>query len=321
MIKQVKLILGTMTFGQQTLLDDADKMVDYCFNNNCAEFDTAYVYNDGKCEQLLGQILSKYDRKKYRIATKVNPRITGRLDGDAVNMQLMESLDRLSICRTDILYLHFPDANTPVESALKACAKLYEQGRFTELGLSNFPAWLVADVYHKCLKNGWMLPSVYEGVYSALSRRAEAELFDALDEYNIRFYAYNPLAGGMLTGKYNSFEGEPLKGRFTHRPNYQTRYWKQSYFQAVNVIRKSCNDYNISMADAALRWLEYHSMLDGARGDGIIIGASNEAQLDQNLSSINNGELPNAIVDAINESAEICKNDAFEYFRFYNKEG
>lgn len=314
---KVKPILGTMTFGQQTFLDDAAMMIDYCLDNGCTEFDTAYVYNGGNSERLLGEILPIRKREDYIIATKVNPRVTGRLDGEAVYMQLTESLERLRLEKVDILYLHFPDSNTPVESALKACAELYEQEKFAELGLSNFPAWLVADIYHKCLKNGWMLPKVYEGVYNASSRKVEVELFDALCAFNMRFYAYNPLAGGMLAGKYADYGEAPPEGRFTLRPNYQNRYWKQSYFDAVKVIRKACETCGISMADAALRWLAFHSKLSGERGDGIIIGASKMSQLAQNLCSINSSKLPESIVDAMNEGSEICKKDAYEYFKYY----
>ncbi len=319
MKKNVRPILGTMTFGQQTFLEDAVLMVDYCFHNGCTEFDSAYVYNDGNSERLLGEILCGQRRENYKIATKVNPRITGRLDSEAVYMQLTESLERLRLERVDILYLHFPDRDTPIENALEACAKLYEQGKFLDLGLSNFPAWLVADVYHKCSKYGWMRPKVYEGVYSALSRRVELELFDALNAFDMRFYAYNPLAGGMLTGKYTDYAEAPPQGRFTLRQNYQNRYWKKSFFDAVKVIKKACDTFGVSMVDAAFRWLAFHSKLSGERGDGVIIGASKISQLTQNLNSFSNGDLPNEIVEAINEGAEICKQDAYEYYKYYSK--
>jgi len=155
----MKKILGTMTFGQQTDETEAKKIVEVFLRDGNEELDTAYVYNEGRSEQILGKAI-EYDLDKVKVATKANPRITGRLDADAVNMQFKESLERMQVNNVDIYYLHFPDYNTPVDSALEACAKLYEEGKFKQLGLSNFPAWMVAEIYHKCKTNGYMLPKI-----------------------------------------------------------------------------------------------------------------------------------------------------------------
>ena len=135
-----------------------------------------------------------------------------------------------------------------------------------ELGLSNFPAWLLAEAYNICKAHGWMLPKVYEGLYNPLSRFAERELDRALEYYGIRFYAYNPLAGGMLTDKYSGEERIIKEGRFTNRPNYQQRYWKDSYFDAVDSVKAVCAGYEINIVEAAYRWLACHSMLRSDRG-------------------------------------------------------
>ena len=197
------------------------------------ELDTAYIYNDGKTETLLGSILPD---DTMPLATKVHPKVTGKLDGRAVTMQLEASLQRLGRETVDLLYLHMPDSQTPVEEALKRCAELYEQGKFRELGLSNFPAWMVMHIWHLCDKHGWPKPVVYQGMYNGLSRRPEAELFPALRTLGIRFYAYNPLAGGMLAGKHRHFEMKPSDGRFTIIPAYQERYWKRSIFTALDAL-------------------------------------------------------------------------------------
>lgn len=313
----VKLILGTMTFGEQVFGDDVVSMIKVFRDEGYDELDTAFVYNNGKSERFIGDALKVLFDKEIKIATKVNPRITGKLDGDAVNYQFNESSARMKVDSFDILYLHFPDFYTPVESALKACADLYEQGKIKEFGLSNFPAWLVADVYYKCKINGWMLPTVYEGLYNLLSRKAENELDKALDEYGIRFYAYNPLAGGLLTDKYSQYDQKPIEGRFTYRPNYQNRYWLNSYFEAVNIIKEECQRQKLNIVEVAYRWLAYHSMLKGKRGDGIIIGASRLSQLEQNMATIKKGPLNDDMIDVINQAWEISRKDAPEYFRFY----
>lgn len=316
-MKNVKLVLGTMTFGDQVFGNDVTDMVNCFLGAGYRELDTAYVYNGGESERLTGEALKNVSSDAYSIATKVNPRITGRLDGDAVFAQFNESLERLQVPRVDTLYLHFPDPNTPVESALEACAKLYDEGKFSELGLSNFPAWLVAEVYHICLSHGWMLPKVFEGLYNPLSRHAERELITALKHYKMRFYAYNPLAGGMLTNKYSNKDGEIKDGRFTHRLNYQQRYWKESYFDAVRLIKDACEIEGIDIVEASYRWMAHHSMLSGDREDGIIIGASRLSQLEQNIETVEKGPLPESILSAYEEAWHISKTDAPEYFKYY----
>jgi aflatoxin B1 aldehyde reductase len=316
-LNKIKLILGTMQFGERLFGKDAQDMIEVFGEYGYSELDTAYVYNEGESERLIGAALENLKRP-FSIATKVNPRITGRLDKDAVLSQFSESLQRLKLDHVDILYLHFPDPNTPVESALKACAKLHEEGKFRELGLSNFPAWLVSEAYNICKQRGWVLPTVYEGLYNPLSRHAERELNRALDYYGMRFYAYNPLAGGLMTDKYKD---KAIKdGRFTNRPNYQKRYWHDSYFDAIDEIKSVGEKYDINITEAAYRWLAYHSMLNPERGDGIIIGASSSEQLIQNISFVNKGRLPDNVVKAIEDAWTISKVDAPEYFTFYKSE-
>ncbi len=319
-MNNVKLVLGTMTFGESVFRPQTDAFIDAFLDAGYDEMDTAYVYNDGTCERMLGEILPKLDRP-YRIATKVNPRITGKLDADAAYMQIGESLKRLDLDSVDTVYLHFPDPNTPVESVLSAMADLHEQGKFKELGLSNFPAWMVADAWHICERRGWVKPTVFEGIYNPLTRKAETELNACLNRFGMRFYAYNPLAGGLLTGRYERFEDQPSDGRFTHRPNYQGRYWKKSYFDAVNLIKTAAERHGITVIDATYRWLAFHSMLNGARGDAIIIGASKLNHLTQNIESIKAGPLPDDLLSAFETAWEITRSDSPEYFTLYKGKG
>jgi aflatoxin B1 aldehyde reductase len=313
-LNQINLILGTMQFGERLFGKDAQDMIETFAEYGYSELDTAYVYNEGESERLIGDALQNLNRQ-FSIATKVNPRITGRLDKDAVLSQFSESLQRMKLSHVDILYLHFPDPNTPVESALEACAQLQQDGKFGELGLSNFPAWLVAETYNICKQRGWVLPTIYQGLYNPLSRHAERELNRALDYYGMRFYVYNPLAGGLMTDKYK--DKEIKGGRFTNRPNYQKRYWHDSYFDAIDEIKSVCEKYEINITEAAYRWLAYHSMLNPERGDGIIIGASRREQLIQNISYVNKGGLPDDVVKALEDAWTVSKVDAPEYFTFY----
>ena len=314
----MKLILGTMTFGESVFAPDVEGFINTFLDTGYSELDTAYVYNEGTCERLLGEALPKA-AAPYSIATKINPRISGKLDGAAAYKQLNESLERLKLRSVDLVYLHFPDPATPAEDVLAALADLHGQGKFRELGLSNFPAWMVTDVWHLCDKKGWMKPTVYEGMYNPLTRNAERELNACLDHFGMRYYAYNPLCGGLLTGRYGKFEDAPTDGRFTHRPGYQNRYWKKSYFDAVEILKDACGKEGITTVEAAYRWLAYHSMLKEERGDGIIIGASKLNHLKQNMETIKAGPLPRSILDAFEQAWDLCRKDSPEYFTLYKR--
>lgn len=316
----VKLVLGTMTFGESVFSPDVEQFVNTFLDAGYEELDTAYVYNDGNCERLLGEVLPGIDRP-FKIATKVNPRISGKLDGEAAYKQVNESLERMKLTSVDTVFLHFPDPATPVISVLEAMADLHEQGKFKELGLSNFPAWMVADVWHICAENGWVKPTVFEGIYNPLTRKAEVELNACLNHFGMRFYAYNPMAGGLLTGRYGKFADAPTDGRFTHRPNYQGRYWKKSYFDAVEIIKDAAAKHGISTIEATYRWLAYHSMLNGERGDAILIGASKLGHLQQNMETVKAGPLPADVVEAFEQAWAVSKKDSPEYFTLYKGKG
>ncbi|XP_059232325.1 aflatoxin B1 aldehyde reductase member 2-like [Mustela nigripes] len=88
-----------------------------------------------------------------------------------------------------------------------------QEGKFVELGLSNYASWEVAEICI-CRNNGWILPTVYQGMYNITTRQVETELFLCLRHFGLRFYAYSPLAGGLLTGKYEDKDGNQPVGRF-----------------------------------------------------------------------------------------------------------
>lgn len=313
----MKLVLGTMTFGESVFSPEPEEFIKTFLDAGYSELDTAYVYNEGQSEKLIGEALETIGRDRVKVATKVNPRISGKLDGDAAYKQLNESLERMKIDYVDTFYLHFPDPATSVESVLAACADLYKQNKFKELGLSNFPAWMVSNVWHICDKNGWVKPSVFEGIFNPLTRKAEIELNACLNQFGMRFYAYNPMAGGLLTGRYGKFEDAPTDGRFTHRPNYQNRYWKKSFFDAVELLKKVSEKYGITTIEATYRWLAYHSMLNAERGDAIIIGASKLNHLVQNMNAVKAGTLPEELLTAFDQAWDITKADSPEYFTLF----
>ena len=310
-----KFVLGTMNFGPQVFAEDSETMVRHFLESGHEEIDAAYVYNKGETERILGDVLEHPDTAVASVATKVNPRITGKLDEASIADQLEESLRRLRKESVDLLYLHFPDPSTALEETLEACSKLHDRGLFRELGLSNYPAWQVVDAWHICRARGWPEPKVYQGLYNGLSRQVEDELFPSLRHCGMRFYAYNPLAGGILAGKYTNFSADPEPGRFTVRPNYRDRYWKESFFAAMHALNEACQAEGITLVEAAFRWLAFHSSLDADKGDGIVIGTSSLDQLDQNLGAVQAGALPESIVLAFEDAWVVAKPDSPAYFR------
>lgn len=311
----MKLVLGTMNFGPQLNQQESKDMLNRFLLSGNTEIDTAYVYNNGDTEEILGKILPELDPNSYYIATKVHPRITGRLNREGILLQFNESLRRLNRSSVDILYFHFPDQKTPIDEALDTVAELYEEGKIKEFGLSNYPAWQVVDIYNKCPKHNCPLPSIYQGMYNSLCRNVEPELFPAIREMGIKFYAFNPLAGGLLTGKHEHFDDTPQPGRFERLKSYRDRYWKKTYFNAIEYIKISCDKEGIPIAEAAYRWLAFHSKLNN--NDAIILGASKLEQMAQNISCLRNGVLPEHIIEAINDAWEIARPDSPSYFKFF----
>ena len=311
----MKTILGTMTFGEQVDRSTAQSMLDLFVASGNYEIDTAHQYCEGKTEEMLGVLLAAKKRNKFYLASKVNPWNDRGLQPDQVKIQMGEILQRLGSDHIDLLYLHSPDLETPVEQTLEACFELYQQNKFKAFGLSNFAAWQVAEVVEICRQNGWMEPSVYQGMYNALTRDVERELFPCLRNYGISFYAYNPLAGGLLTGKYKSLDGLPDSGRFALRNGYQPRYWKQEYFRVVQQLDEACAESGLKPTQAAMSWLVNHSRLAAENDDGIILGVSRIEHLKENMQACGQAPLEQAIDDILDQGWEMIKANCFRYFR------
>jgi aflatoxin B1 aldehyde reductase len=315
-----RVIYGTMTIPTQTPVPVAKEMLVKLVaaaegTGRKAEIDTARMYEKGNTEIALGEILSQDAdlASKLTIASKVNPfpGYNNTLSKDSVLKQFKEITESLQRSSVDILYLHAPDPKVPILETLEAIQSIYEAGGFKELGLSNYQSWEVVHIYHLCKQKGWVVPTVYQGMYNFMTREVERELFPALRALNMRFYAYNPLAGGFLSGKHTKESIQSLtEGRFrVENKMYRERYLQDSQFEALEVIKRGCEAAGIPLAEAAIRWVFHHSKLSGAQGDAVIIGASKMDYFDQNLaaSTTKCSPLPADIVEAMNESWKIVK--------------
>ena len=316
----MRVVLGTMTFGRRMDLAAAGRAVAAFsdWGGGGGEFDTAFMYGGGDTERILGEILAQRGWEDITLATKAHPGAaqgTPSLRPEEVERQLAGSLQRLQCDAVDLFYLHSPDNDTPLERTLEACARLHADGRFRRLGLSNYAAWQVAEAHHLCRSHGWPLPVVYQGMYNALTRDVETELLPCLRHLGISFYAYNPLAGGLLTGRYLGATAIPSSGRFHEQANYVPRYWRHSYLNSMERVQAACDAAGVSMTAAALAWMRHDSRLDAAAGDAVILGASTLEQLATNLDACRAGPLDDTLVQAFDAAWETCRPDCPPYFR------
>uniref|UniRef100_A0A8C9AXA2 Aldo-keto reductase family 7 like/pseudo n=1 Tax=Phocoena sinus TaxID=42100 RepID=A0A8C9AXA2_PHOSS len=157
-------VLGTMEMGRRMDALASAAAVRAFLERGHTELDTAFMYSDGQSESILGGLglgLGGGDCK-VKIATKANPWEGKSLKPDSLRSQLETSLKRLQCPHVDLFYLHAPDHGTPVEETLRACHQLHQEGKFVELGLSNYAAWEVAEICTLCKSNNWILPTVYQ---------------------------------------------------------------------------------------------------------------------------------------------------------------
>ena len=328
-----RVVLGTMTFSGQTPKADALRMCDAFARHPLAragtawcELDSARMYGGGATETLLGEILAEREdlRGACRVASKANPFMGATLTREGTASQLDASLAALRADACDVFYLHAPDAAVPAEQTLQAVQAAYEAGKFRRFALSNFTAWETVWIHNYMTGKGWVVPTIYQGMMNAITRRVADELFPALRRLGMSFYAYNPLAGGMLTGKHSRdsakadghFNGATVWGKV-----YQQRFMQEKQFEALDLILPACAAAEIPPAEAALRWAMHHSPLDGAKGDAVIIGASKMTYFEQNMASLAKGPLPAEVVTAYDQGWETCRGVAPNFSRGYSGGG
>ena len=198
------------------------------------------------------------------------------------------------------------------KDTLSGVNELYKQGAFKRLGLSNFSAEDVEEVVKVSKENNWVVPSVYQGNYSAVARRTETEIFPTLRKHNIAFYAYSPIAGGFLSK--SKAELTDPEGRFGKAGAlaqiYNGMYNRPSFVEALGVWEEIAKEEGITKAELAYRWIVYHSKLDAALGDAVIIGARNQEQFRETMAGIKKGPLSDKAAKKIDGIWESVKAEA-----------
>ena len=186
-------------------------------------------------------------------------------------------------------------------------------------GISNFTAFEVAEVALTCKYNNWVRPTIYQGMYNAITRSIEPELVAACRRYGLDIVVYNPIAGGLFSGKIKSKDVVPEGGRFSDDlamgKLYRGRYFRESTFKALQLVENATEKAGLTMIETALRWIVHHSALKIKDGnDGLIVGISSVQQLENNLDNIEKGPLPEEVVKALDEAWQVSKADTANYW-------
>ncbi len=295
-----RLCLGTMTFGLQCDEPQSRAIMDAAAEGGIDFLDAADVYPlggdvklAGRTEEIVGAWL-KGKRHDYIVATKCagamgrNPWDQGTSRKhvlDAVDA----SLRRLGTDYIDLYQLHMFDPTTPIEEAMEALDTVVRSGKARYVGVSNWMAHRIARALGKSELKGLARIVSCQPRYNLLFRAFERDLLPLCAEEGIAVIPYNPLAGGMLTGKHKR-DGAPPEGRFTlgrAGAMYQQRYWKDHEFDTIEVIRGLAAEAGMSMTTLAVRWVLSNPAITAP-----IIGASKPEQLADNLAAAEQGPLP-----------------------------
>ena len=201
-----RLSFGPMTFGSQTDEGPALRIVDRCLDAGINFFDTANIYNKGLAESIVGKAL-KGRRSNAVLATKVRGKMgdgpdESGLSRAAIHKAIDASLRRLQTDYVDIYYLHQPDYDVPIEETLAAMDEVVRAGKVRYPAVSNFAAWQVCEILWIAEKSGIRPPYISQPMYNLLARGIEEEYLPFCKRFGVALVPYNPLAGGLLTGKH-----------------------------------------------------------------------------------------------------------------------
>ena len=280
-----QICLGTMTFGAQADEKESQRIIDTAWDAGVNFFDTADVYTESQSEQILGKFL-KDRRSQAVIATKVRGRVgPGPNDVGLSRKHIMDavesSLRRLQTDYIDLYQVHGWDADTPLEETMRALDDLVRQGKVRYIGCSNFTGWqLMKSLWISDVNNLARFDS-HQPRYNLLKREIEAELLPACAAEGVGVIPYNPLGGGLLTGKHTKGEPPAPDTRFGLREVYRDLYWQDPYLDAMEKLRAIAAEHGKSMIQLAIGWILSNPVVTSA-----IVGASRADQLREPLEAL-----------------------------------
>src|SRR5215469_2765002 len=288
-----RLCLGTMTFGLQCEEPQSHAILDRAAEGGVDFLDTADVYplggganTVGRTEEIVGDWLVG-KRHDFILATKCVGR-TGRKPWDQgmsrkhVLDAIDASLRRLKTDYVDLYQLHSYDPTTPIDEALEALDTVVASGKARYVGVSNWPAYKLARAVGRAELKGWAGITSVQPRYNLLFRTFERDLLPLAREEGIGVIPYNPLAGGLLTGKHR--QGPAPEGtRFTLGTAgalYQQRYWHDAEFETLEQLKGVAAEAGMSLATMAVSWVLANPAITAP-----IIGASKPEQLADSLAA------------------------------------
>jgi 1-deoxyxylulose-5-phosphate synthase len=291
-----RLTLGTMTFGLQSEEDVSRQIMDKAADAGVNFIDTANVYPlgagydiAGRTEEIVGRWL-KGKRDQYILATKAVHEM-GPLawQKGASRKHLLDAMDaslkRLGTDYVDLYQLHNDDRDTPIDEMLEALDTIVKHGKARYIGVSNYLAYRLARALGRAdvLRTARFVS--VQPRYNLLFRQIERELLPLATEEGLAVIPYNPLAGGLLTGKHKH-DAKPSEGRFTDSVGkagamYAQRYWHEREFHSIEKIKEIVEPTGRSMLSTSLAWVLANPAVTSA-----IIGASRPDQLDETLKTI-----------------------------------
>ncbi|PQE05195.1 hypothetical protein CJF30_00010145 [Rutstroemia sp. NJR-2017a BBW] len=275
-------------------LEGANQILDVFQKYGHREVDSARVYGGGSTEERLAE--AHWQSRGLIMQTKLYPTAGKGMDWLTPEQWTHSAAD---------IRAGFEASMKALQTDRVEINKLHQEGRFDRFGLSNFQSWEVARICDIAEKNGWVKPSVYQGLYNAYQRSVEAELIPCLRHYGIALYAFQPLAGGFLTSKYHRDQKsyEPNSRFDPNKPQgkmHHGRYMNDRSFQALeDFLRPVIKKHGLTEAECGLRWMTHHSALKKEFGDAVIVGASSPSQLEENLKDLEKGPLPEDVVNAL----------------------
>jgi len=279
----VPLAVGTMNFGKRMSEKDSIRLVHHAIDRGATLFDTANAYVDGESERILGKAL-KDRRDRAVVATKVGfGRVISKPEGLSrarIKAALDESLQRLGMDQVDVYYLHVPDHATPIEETLDGLEEALAAGKTRHWAVSNFASWQVLEMLHIADKRGMPRPIMSQLLYNLLIRQLDIEWFRFAKTYEMHTTLYNPLAGGLLSGKHTAVAEPPKGSRFEKNALYQRRYWTNRFFELVSTYKTLAESLGMSLVE-----FSYAFMASTPGVDSILLGPGSREHLDAGIDA------------------------------------
>ncbi len=304
-VKVSPLCLGCMMFGGKTEQADSFAIIDRALDAGINFLDTANVYSRGRSEEVTGAALKRNgQRQRIVLATKVH----GKMADDDPNMegnsrrhiveQCEASLRRLQTDYVDVYQIHRPQSSIPIDETLRALDDLIRAGKVRYAGTSTFAAWQVVESLWIAKELGLNRFVCEQPPYNLLDRRVERELLPMAQTYGIATIPWSPLAGGLLTGKYNRDQPPPPDSRFgelEQAPHLQRR-WQERVFDVTEGLEPLAAAKGCSMSQLALAWCMQQPGVTSP-----IIGPRTMDQLVDNLGALDVriGDDDRATIDAL----------------------